>query len=95
MFGSAWLTDGWRVSIAQINEAASSFAWVKAVFWDITLFNIFVCGWIIFRERILWKALLGCLAFWASGSVFLGLYCAVILANGRSVRRLLVGSREL
>ena len=91
MFGWAWLQSGPSVSIAQISAASDAYPWVKAVFWDITLFNLFVCGWFFYREAHWSRALLCSIAFWMVGSVFLGLYVAVLMIRTGSARKVLLG----
>lgn len=91
MFASAWLTDGISQALPHIKTASDRSLWVKAVFWDITLFNFFVCGWFFYRETHAWRAALAAAAFWASGSVFLGLYIAVIWLQTRSFQQVVLG----
>ncbi|PKP82790.1 MAG: hypothetical protein CVT79_04965 [Alphaproteobacteria bacterium HGW-Alphaproteobacteria-18] len=81
MFGWAWFQSGPMVSVAQIGAASDAYPWVKAVFWDITLFNLFVFGWFFYREEYLSRAVLCSIAFWMVGSVFLGLYVATLMFN--------------
>ena len=90
-FGVAWVESGPAVSVVQIGAASDAYPWVKAVFWDITLFNIFVCGWLFYREKHWSIGLLCSIAFWAVGSVFLGLYVAALMLRTGSIQKVLLG----
>lgn len=91
MFGWAWLQSGPSASVAQIGAASDAYPWVKAVFWDITLFNLFVCGWVFYREEHWSHALLCSIAFWMVGSVFLGFYVAALMLKTGSFQSVLLG----
>lgn len=91
MFGWAWLQSGPTASVVQISAASKAYPWVKAVFWDITLFNLFVCGWFFYREEYWSRAVLCSIAFWMVGSVFLGLYVATLMLKFGSFQSVLLG----
>ncbi|WP_341197964.1 hypothetical protein [Hyphomonas chukchiensis] len=95
MFVWAWSQSGLSVSVAQIGAASDAYPWVKAVFWDITLFNLFVCGWFFYREKHWVRAVLCSIAFWMVGSVFLGLYVAALMLKTGSLQCVLVGKHLL
>tara|TARA_R110000765_G_scaffold81325_4_gene159045 strand:- start:656 stop:1069 length:414 start_codon:yes stop_codon:yes gene_type:complete len=91
MFVWAWSQSGLFVSVAQIGAASDAYPWVKAVFWDILLFNLFMSGWLFYREEHWSRAVLCSVAFWMVGSVFLGLYIAALMLEHGSVQRVLLG----
>lgn len=91
LFGSAALEVGLAPAIAHINEATDRSPWVAGVIWDITMFNLYVCAWFFYRENSPIMAFLASLAWWATGSIFLGAYILILRLKHGSFRAVLLG----
>jgi hypothetical protein len=90
-FGVAWFEVGIATAIPQFLDASVEYLWVRGVIVDFLMFNTFISIWLFYREKTLLGGALATLLFWASGSIFLGLYIALLWLKSRSVKSILLG----
>jgi hypothetical protein len=91
MFADAALQVGPAASVHQITQASREYPWVMAVFWDISMFNIFICTWLFYRESSFVRAVATSIAWWGTGSIFLGTYIIFLWMRSRSFEQVLLG----
>ncbi|NKI15865.1 hypothetical protein HCU74_00395 [Spongiibacter sp. KMU-166] len=90
-FGVAWIKSGIAATIPQFLDASVEYLWVRGVLVDFLMFNTFISIWLFYREKTLLGGALTTLLFWASGSIFLGLYIALLWLKYGSMKSILLG----